>query len=129
MSEADTNGTDAPLTKLADATLDGVHGVGVLQRVHGQDVSILIARGTWHVPHGENPAKTFSEQDVGREVAYEGPLFDDLSSVYKEVQLSVKITSVGTYERTPRLGQDDEGEPYPQTVVNFEPVSNQWRDA
>lgn len=129
MSEADTKGDDAPLTKLAGATLDGVQGVGVLQRVHGQDVSTLIARGTWHVPHGEAPAKTFSEQDVGREVTYEGQLFDDLDGVYKEVRLRVKITSVGTYERTPRLGQDDEGEPYPQIIVNFEPLSDDWRDA
>jgi hypothetical protein len=128
MSEADTDGTDAPLTKLAEATLDGVRGVGVLQAVHAQDASTVIAQGTWHVPYGETQDKTFSEQDVGREVVYEGPLFDNLAEVYKDVQLTVKITSVGTYERTPRLGQKDEGEPYPQTIVNFEPLGNDWRD-
>lgn len=123
MNRPETDDTTTPAT-LAPATLDGVSGVGVLEIVRGQTGAVESTAGSWHLKRGAGQNRTFGETDIGRSVPYRGPLSDPDRSALREVSLTVRITSVGTYERTPDLGEKDEGDPFPQTIVNFEPVDD-----
>jgi hypothetical protein len=110
------------LTELASATLDGNKGMGILQIIRGPADTVVNVAGTWHVPNGEPLARTLSEADIGREVNYLGKLSDSGHPKQREIALIVQITSVGTYDFTPDLGEETEGEPHPLTIVNFKPV-------
>ena len=117
----DKDDQETPQAKMGDATLGGVSGVGTLQIVRGtRNDKILDIVGTWRLADeeaGSDVGDIHRAHEEGRAVRYTGRLDDPEYPNIKEVDTEVRITSISSYNYTPREGEE-EGEE--RTLYNYD---------